>query len=476
MTLTSLLMILYLLFQLSGLVSAVHAILHTRTAQGAIAWVVSLVTMPLLSVPAYWVLGRSRFQGYVSARQRRELLMSGAREEAHQSFLGLAVDVPRHFPEYRAIRRLSPTPFLRGNRVRLLVDGKVTYDSIEAGLRRASSYILFQFYILRADESGTRFMDILAEKARQGVAVHVLYDEIGSYGLPTKWLEHYRQAGLRVIPFNTTRGRRNRFQLNFRNHRKIVVVDGREAWLGGLNVGDEYLGHHPRLSPWRDTHVHIIGPAALEAQAVFWADWHWADQSLLENLSWEPAPVEGAGQDVLVLGSGPADELETASLFFTTMINATRRRLWIATPYFVPDEATQVALSLALLRGVEVRILIPRHNDNWFVHNAANVYLSRFSLMGAKIHYYEAGFMHQKTVLSDDDLAMVGTVNFDNRSFRLNFEVTAVVADREFAREVEQMLHQDLENATVIKPFDLKQAPFIERLKARGCVLLAPVL
>ncbi len=469
---------LLLLFQAVGFLSSIHAILNTRTAQGAIAWVVSLNTLPVLTVPVYWVFGRSRFEGYVNALKDHDLFMAGEREAAHRSFQKFVLEGPDHFPEYRAIRRLSFSPFLRGNRVHLLVDGQATYDDLEAGIRRAESYVLFQFYILRADRSGTRFMDLLAEKVHQGVSVHVLYDEIGSYELPSAWLERYREKGVRAIPFNTTRGPRNRFQLNFRNHRKIVVVDGREAWVGGLNIGDEYLGADPRLSPWRDTHLRMEGPAALVAQSIFWSDWYWADQVLLRHLSWEPQEADGeeGGQDILVLGSGPADELETASLFFTTLINAARKRIWIATPYFVPDEATQVALSLALLRGVEVRILVPRRNDNWFVHHAALVYLSRFSTMGALVHYYEEGFMHQKVVLVDDKVALVGTVNFDNRSFRLNFEVTGAVADRKFAAEVERMLQRDLARSSRLGRFELDQAPFLQRLKARACALLAPVL
>lgn len=477
---TRMLTILFVLFQVMGLFSSVHAILNTRTAQGAIAWVVSLNTMPILTVPAYWVLGRSKFEGYVNALKHMNMLMEGDKRKAHEAFSRYVVATPKEFPEYRAIRKLSLSPFLNGNQVKLLIDGEATFSSMERGIQRARSYILFQFYILRADESGTRFMELLARKVSEGVQVHVLYDEIGSHDLPEEWLETYRNQGIRIIPFNTTRGPGNRFQINFRNHRKVVVVDGREAWLGGLNIGDEYLGKDRKLSPWRDTHLHVTGPAALVAQSVFWSDWYWADQSLLDHVRWEPvAPPgieEGKGQNVLILGSGPADELETASLFFTTVLNSARERIWIATPYFIPDEATQVALRLALLRGVDVRIITPNLNDNWFVRHAANVYLSELSGLGAKIYFYNRGFMHQKVVLVDHDLSMVGTVNFDNRSFRLNFEITGAVADHAFAGEVEAMLERDLENSIEHTDYDLRAQSFWEQLKARGSALLAPVL
>ncbi len=472
--------IFFLLFQIAGLATSIHAILNTRTAQGAIAWVVSLNTLPVVSVPAYWVFGRSKFVGYVNAMKDSSLSMAVDKEKAYESFTPYIVAEPIKFPEYRAIRTLSNSPFMGGNRVELLVDGKNTYNSIEEGIRRAQSYILFQFYILRADESGNRFKNLLLEKARQGVEVHILYDELGSGHFSDAWLRDFHEAGIEIIPFNTTQGAWNRFQINFRNHRKIVVVDGRETWIGGLNIGDEYLGKDPKLSPWRDTHLHIEGPVALIAQSIFWSDWYWADKKLLSHLSWKPETAPGLqpgeGMDVLILGSGPADELETASLFFTTALNAAKKRIWIATPYFIPDAATSVALELALLRGVDVRIITPRKNDNWFVRHAANVYLSNLAGMGAKIYFYEKGFMHQKAILLDDNVSLIGTVNFDNRSFRLNFEVTGAIADTGFAAEVEQMLLRDLQNSTELTQYDLARQGFWERLKARGSALLSPVL
>ncbi len=480
MTKTLLISVLFLLLQLTGLVSSVHAILNTRTAQGAIAWVVSLNALPVVAVPAYWIFGRSKFVGYVSAMKVSNQNLAARKQEIQDEFAPYVIAQPEDFPEYRAIRTLSRSPFMRGNTVDLLIDGEQTYASIEAGIRRARQYILFQFYIIQPDHSGDRFKKLLLDKAAEGVEVHVLYDELGSSRLSHAWLADFQAAGIEIAPFNTTQGPQNRLQLNFRNHRKIVVVDGRETWVGGLNIGDEYLGQDPKLSPWRDTHLHIHGPAALVAQSIFWSDWHWARHEKLTHLNWTPALApglsEGEGVDVLILGSGPADELETASLFFTTALNIARKRIWIATPYFIPDEATMVALRLALLKGVDVRIITPRRNDNWFVQNAANVYLSDLAEMGAKIYFFEKGFMHQKTLLIDNNISLIGTVNFDNRSFRLNFEVTGAIADPGFAARVEAMLRQDLENSTEIIGYELSRQNLWTRLKARGSALLSPVL
>lgn len=467
------------LFQVMGLISSVHAVLRARTPQGAIAWVVSLNAMSILAVPAYWVLGRSKFEGYVDALRDSSLDIEANMNAIRQSYKPYEVSRPEAFPEYHAIRNLAHSPFLKDNQVDLLVDGEATYDSIYDGITSARNYVLFQFYILRPDKSGNRFKELLIRKAKEGVRVYVLYDELGSADLDQQWLSDFEQAKIQILPFNTRQGKNNRFQLNFRNHRKIVVVDGLKTWLGGLNVGDDYLGEYSKLSPWRDTHLRIEGPAAINAQTIFVADWFWADKNWLPELNWKPvATVQNTdkGKDVLILGSGPAGALETASLFFTNALNIARKRIWIATPYFIPDEATMTALRLALLKGIDVRILTPALNDNWFVSNAARVYLSELSQLGARIYYYEEGFMHQKVMLIDNELSIIGTVNFDNRSFRLNFEVSAAIADRSFAAEVDTMLRNDLDNSRELFNYQLENQSVWERLKAHGAALLAPVL
>ncbi len=470
---------LLLVFQLLGLASSIHAILRTRTPQGAIAWAVSLNALPIITVPAYWVFGRSKFNGYTEAWRDASLDIESEINELRNQIQAYRVTLGEVFPESEAIKKPSILKLTKGNDVELLIDGQATYESIHAGIEQAESYVLFLFYIIRADSTGSKFKEQLIRKARDGLAVYILYDELGSSGLDAGWISEFTAAGIRMIPFNTRQGPQNRFQLNFRNHRKIVVVDGKAAWIGGLNIGDEYLGLDRKLTPWRDTHLRINGPAALAAQAIFLSDWHWASKELLRGLSWHPQPAVGQAEDgkkVLIIGSGPADDIETASLFFTNALNISRQRIWIATPYFIPDEATMVALKLALLKGIDVRIITPEMNDNWFVRHAANVYLSKLSRLGARIYSYQKGFLHQKVMLIDDKYALVGTVNFDNRSFRLNFEITALVADPEFARQLETMLLNDLSNSIEVPAVALEDQSLWEQLKARGSALLAPVL
>jgi cardiolipin synthase len=256
---------LLIIFHILGAISSVDAIMSTRTAQGAIAWAVSLNTFPYIAVPAYWVFGRSRFQGYVRARQlvEEELIQVAPEVVAHVEEFMVAHTALS--PGLKMVDTLTDVPFTRGNELELLIDGEETFGDILTGVARAQSYILFQFYIVKEDDIGSRVKELLIEKARSGVRVFFLYDEIGSNKLGRGYRQDLQAAGVEVSAFNTTQGPRNSFQLNFRNHRKIVVVDGHIAWIGGHNVGDEYLGKDPKFGHWRDTHVRLEGPAVIGA-------------------------------------------------------------------------------------------------------------------------------------------------------------------------------------------------------------------
>jgi cardiolipin synthase len=365
-------------------------------------------------------------------------------------------------------------PSLSGNAATLLVDGDATFESILKGIDEAEDYILFQFFIVHDDELGREVKSHLIKKANEGVRVYFLYDEVGSHDLPRRFKDELRAAGVEVFDFHTRKGPRNRFQINFRNHRKVVVVDGRVTWIGGANVGDEYLGKDPKFGHWRDTHVRIEGPAALAAQLSFVEDWHWATGATLE-LNWMPKPEPDGNVAVLIVPTGPADELETAALMFVHAINTAKERIWIASPYFVPDEAILAALQLAGLRGVDVRILIPDKPDHLLVYLAAFSYIEEASRTGVKIFRYTDGFLHQKVMLLDDDVATIGTANFDNRSFRLNFEITAILVEPEFVSLVEQMLEADFAESRQMEPSDLENRSFWFKLAVRLARLTSPV-
>ncbi len=462
------------LVHLMGVINAVEAIMEPRSSEGAIAWAIALLLIPWVALPFYWVFGRSRFYGYVKARRSKNRQLKQIVKDMAIYSSSFKSPPQQDRPAFKAWQQLAPTPFTQHNHTKLLINGDEAFPAMFEHIDAAQSYILIQFYIIRDDALGREFQERLIRKAKQGVRVYLLYDEIGCHGLPSAYIEALTRAGVEARPFKTTKGRRNRFQINFRNHRKIMVVDGRVAFVGGLNVGDEYIGRSRRFGPWRDTHVKASGPCVQSVQLSFIEDWHWATMRV-PSLDWVPKPAAEGDMSVLVLPTGPADDLDSCALLFIQAINAAKHRLWIATPYFVPDATVINALQLAGLRGVDVRIILPQKADHWLVYLSMFSYLRPAEDAGVKIYRYQPGFLHQKVMLIDHDIAAVGTANLDNRSFRLNFEITMIVANRLFASRVEAMLKADLANSRQARAADLESRWFGFKLAVRLARLLDPV-
>jgi len=458
--------------------NAVLAIQSSRTPQGATAWSIALISLPFLALPLYWVFGRSKFQGYVEAHRGVNARAGRRVEQILEEIRDNAASAPEGMDSFfQLVGDLTSLPFTRGNTVDLLVDGQQTFASMLEAIRGAKEYVLIQFYIYRADDIGTEIADALLERARDGVRICFMYDEIGTPRLPKKFVLQLERNGVIVSGFKTTKGRGNRFQVNFRNHRKLLVVDGRVAFVGGLNVGDDYLGLYPEVGPWRDTHVRIQGPAVQVAQVSFVLDWFWATEQIPE-LNWRPRVSDGDAS-VTVIHTGPADVITLATLYHVEAFNMAQSRIWIANPYFVPDEPTAKALELAALRDVDVRIVLPANNDNRLVQLAAMTYIDQLQPSGVKFFPYSQGtkgFLHEKVFLVDDRLSAVGTTNLDNRSLHINFECSALVVDREFARGVEAMFLSDFANSTPMKQPVFEEKARWHRLAAKTANLAAPML
>ena len=395
--------ILATLFEVAGIVSAVHAVMRTRTSQGAIAWTLALVLLPIVAVPLYWVFGRRKFAGYNERWRARRADIDPLAQRAGDNLEPHLVRSSTRIPAYQGLQALTRWPLARGNELTLLVDGEATFASILEGIEAATSYVLVEFYIVRDDGIGRRLKDKLIQKAREGVRVYFVYDGLGSKGLPAQYVNELRAAGAEMTAFRTTQGRGNLFQLNFRNHRKIVIVDGRVAGVGGLNVGDEYLGLDPRMTPWRDTHMRLAGPAVLGAQVAFLLDWCWATKELLD-LSWGPRSVRYRGQSgpALLHGSirgardGEADlhpphqrglraYLDRHAVLRPGGWRPRRRCVW-------PRYAEWTSA-----------YSYPKHNDNRFVQFASYYYMQDLSDLPIRFLQLPEGFMHQKVMLVDEE-------------------------------------------------------------------------
>jgi cardiolipin synthase len=459
---------------LAGIAAAVHAVMTARTSQGAISWALCLILFPYITLPAYAVFGRGKFQGYVKARRAGDSQIDHLARALEKKMRLFRVRDEELDAKYVALEELAEMPFTSHNDGTLLVNGREAFAAMFQGIESAREYILVQFYIIRDDKLGNEFKSLLEKKALEGVRVYLLYDEIGCYYLPRAYRRALAEAGVVIRPFRTSKGIRNRFQINFRNHRKIVLIDGHTAYVGGLNVGDEYLGKHPKFGPWRDTHVGVKGPCVQAIQFAFLEDWFWATGDV-PQLEWTPHPAPKDNETALVLATDPSDLVETCGLFFMHVINSARQRIWIASPYFVPDSSLIYSLQLAGLRGVDVRIMLPERPDHLLVFLSAFSYIAETESAGVKFYRYQPGFMHHKVILVDDDLASVGTANFDNRSIRLNFEMTLVFADKSFAATVCEMLEKDFAECRLATSEEIARKPFWFHFAVRLARLMAPI-
>ena len=450
---------------------AFRAAQTARTPQGAVGWVVFLLSAPFLGVPLYLVLGHHRFKGYLVARKDSERVIQEVQE-----FSARFAPAPRDETLNRGpFERLAGFSATRGNSGALLIDGDESFDAIFETISNAETYVLIQFYILRDDAVGRKLADHLIAAAERGVSVRVMVDAVGSYSLPDAYRENLLSAGIAFPERRAGSGPRFRFQINYRNHRKTVIVDGRTGFTGGLNVGEEYLGLDPTFGNWRDTHLRIEGPMVQQLQLIFAEDWHWATgENMATALDWEPELVADDATG-LIVATGPADPTESGSLMFFSAIAEARERIWIASPYFVPDLDVATALVHAAMRGVDVRILVPEVIDHRMPWLAAFAYFDRVRDAGVKIYRYQDGFMHQKVFVVDDALGAVGTANLDNRSFRLNFEQMALFFDADMAHRTAEMLRDDFTRSTLLEK-RLSDQPIRIRYGAPLARLFAPLL
>lgn len=478
-----------LALQIAAVYSALHALRHVRTSQAAVAWTIGLLTLPVVALPMYWIFARNRFEGYreairdVGRRYRRSVLAAqkelftprNARSTRQESVLEYVADV-------------LDTPVSQHDSCQLLIDGPAFFNCLFQTIEQAESYLYLSFYIIRDDDLGNRVAEALIRRSQAGVSVRVLYDEVGSIRLSNAYLARLTEGGVDIHPFNTRQGWLNRFQINFRNHRKLIVADGVTSMIGGLNIGDEYLGEASGNAPWRDSGILVAGPVTRKVQAVFAGDYYWAARSDLPEAKWShqtnpsdstPTCAESAEAShgiSAVCATGPADQRPRAAMMFAAIASAARHRLWISTPYLVPDESSMVALHLAKARGVDVRILIPNKADQWAVYLAGFHYEQEFCEADIPVYRYKAGFMHQKCVLVDQSAVFLGSTNLDNRSLYLNFELMLVLDTPKLLQQVAEMLERDFAASIHSNALNAPTRWWFERAGTAVARLFSPVL
>lgn len=462
-----------LALELAGFFLALRAVLIARTPQSAVAWSVGLIVFPLLAIPLFLVFGESQFGGYLRAVENPTGALGDLLKQVQAGAKRVATSGAGPFGEAASLgQRLSGLPATGGNNLKLLVDGEETFQAVFEAIDKAERSLWIQFFIIRDDRLGKALADRVGEAAARGVDCRVLFDQVGSKTLRHGWVESLRRRGVRVEAFITNRQFGRRFQINFRNHRKLVLADAQTAFVGGLNVGDEYMGGSPRFGPWRDTHLRIEGPAAQMFQVSFAEDWHYVTGEVLTS---DHEQAVGAGPAiVLPVASGPAEMWSVCPAVYLSVIQNTRERLWMASPYFVPSSPLMYALCHAALRGVDVRLLLPQMADHTLPWLSSFTFYPKLRAAGVRVWRYQPGFMHQKVLLSDRDTAIVGSVNLDYRSFMLNFELAAAIQDPAFAQTIENMWIADLAKSREEDLRAFEDGSLAFRLKCRLAALMSP--
>ncbi len=457
----------------------IPSVLLQRRGQSlsALAWILCLIGLPFFGVLLWWGLGRSHLKR--KRRKRRTASLSvtrgfvtlrppGVEDEG-----GAALFPALRFPEEDAG---GIFPAVKGNRARLLVDGAQTYTALQEMILSARHHAHLLFYIWQKDATGRYFRDLLAERARAGVQVRVLLDAMGAGGAAGRFMDPLREAGGRVAVFMPTRYLRRSLSLNFRNHRKIAVVDGGFGYTGGLNIGDEYMGE------WRDMGLRLAGPAVSQLQEVFLDDWYFAtgetcaDPAYFEGATIPPGGGEGVPATCAMLAGGP-DTIDNPTLdTFFMGITMSSERVWITTPYLAPSPDVLTALRTASYRGVDVRLLVPRRSDSRLVQLAGRSFYPALLRAGVRVYEYLPAVLHGKTWIFDREHLAIGSANLDNRSFKLNFEITCFLRSAEAAAEMAALYERDLAHAEEILFDPFERRGTWTQIKESAANLLGPLL
>ncbi|MDB6164612.1 MAG: cls [Xanthomonadaceae bacterium] len=444
-------------------------VLQKRAPVATLGWLLGLAALPYIGFLIYFVLGPQRIKRQRLRRARSKVALPPA-------------EGPIAAPEARELQRLARAttglPVTTATVVRLLVDGGATYDALLADVRTARHQIHLEYYIYAADATGTVLRDALVERARNGVIVRLLLDAVGSSSCPRRFFAPLLAAGGEVAWFHPMRFGRiwKRPWLNLRSHRKIVVIDGNVAFTGGINVTDDE-NERLRSDAFRDLHVRLEGDCVRSLQQVFVEDWAYATgtRDFISSVATVMPPLQPGPIAAQVLTSGPDSPWEAIHRLHVGAIHSARQRVWLATPYFVPGAAAIMALSSAALAGLDVRLLVPKMSDSRLVTYAARSYFDDLMLAGVRIYEYGPRMLHTKAMLVDDDVAIIGTANFDARSFRLNFEVSMLFVDTTIAAELARLIEGEFASAPRVREHRA-QPLWTVRLPEALARLLSPVL
>lgn len=479
-------LIIDLVYALVVIVVCIKIISDTESAAKTHAYLLMAIFVPVVGMLFYFFFGinyrkRRRYnKKLLSDEKRLQSLNDRIMQDSTRNLKMHAREVGDGAGLVQMLLNENYSPLTFGNCVKLLTNGEEKFPQVIQALKGAVHHIHLEYYIYEDDTIGNAIKDLLIRKAKEGVEVRLIYDDFGSHSIRRRVVNELRQAGAEAYPFHHIRLRFFANRLNYRNHRKIIIIDGKCGFVGGINISDRYLNPSSgRDSPyWRDTHIRIDGPGMLYLQHIFLCDWIYCSGQTIHNESvyFNRTEIHIENTGVQIAACGPDSPVATIQFSFLKAIGLARHEILITTPYFIPGESIMDALRVAALGGVKVKLLVPGESDSKLVNAAACSYYADLLDTGVEIYLYNKGFIHAKTMVVDIAIAMVGTANMDNRSFELNFEVNAIVYSAAFAREVRSAFYNDLRDASQIDPADWEKRPLIRRLPERIARLLSPLL
>lgn len=469
-----------LLTSMSVIFIAFVIFLENRHPSQTLTWLVVLGSFPLVGFIFYLLFGRNykkekMFRRKYILDKQAFLRFEGENDPVNEEKIKQMADHQRKL--FYLAQNLGHSPISFATQTKVLTNGDETFKEILTSLKEATHHIHLEYYIVRHDEIGQEIKEILIQKAKEGIKVRFLFDAVGSWQLSKKYIAELRQAGVEIIPFGPVRLPFLNSKINFRNHRKIIVIDGSKGFVGGLNIGDEYLGRVESFGFWRDTHMMLKGEAVRSLQLIFLQDWYYmTNQNILSADYLSPVLEENIHGGVQLIAGGPDNEWSVIKNIFFSMITSAEKSVWIASPYFIPDEDISSALKVAALSGIDVRLLMPQRPDKKIVFYASRSYFPELLEAGVKIYEYKKGFMHSKIVIVDEELASIGTSNMDMRSFHLNFEVNAFLYRTRSTQKLVKEYINDLKNSRKIDISKFKKRHIGYRMIESTSRLLSPFL
>ncbi len=467
--------ILTVLYVLTVLAVIVVVLSENRNPVKSMAWMLVLVLLPIVGLLIYLVFGRSlKGMRLISRSHLRELRRMNDFPEAINQEANLSDSSQQLIS---LVNKLTEPHLFSGNDITVFTSGEEKFEAMLRDIEHAQEHIHLQYFIIENDTSGKRLIQLLERKAREGVQVKVLYDYVGSFYFRPKVLKQMRAAGIEVHPFMELTFTQFLFRFNWRNHRKIVVIDGEVGYVGGMNIADRYIIGEKHQLPWRDTHLRIVGESVTAMQYSFAIDWDFTTRQLLTtSIKHHDDDTVSSNYLVQMVNSGPASRWNNISFVFLKAITLAKHSLFIQTPYFLPSDSLLKAMQSAALAGVDVRLMIPRKPDSLMLRLATGSYLKECLLSGIKIYFYDTGMMHAKVVIIDDEFATTGSTNFDFRSFEHNFEFNALVYSKEFNSKMRAIFEADMQQCTRLSLGKWKQRPLIQKALESIVRLISPIL